>query len=252
MSDFVLSSVDGHVGWLTLNDPDRLNPVTFERIREINSAAQAMSARDNVHVVVITGAGRAFCAGADLAAEDTFLGADAPPASGSIVDAPGLWSLTAMRQPVIAMIQGAAVGFGFELALQADIRIAGASARLGHPAVKLGTITDTGAATWLLPRLVGWAVAAEMLYSGALFGAAQALEMRLVNRVVEDDELLSATIQMAEAMAANSPWALRATKKLIFQGLQESARANVLEQFIQVNQGDPEYDPSPHIARFRK
>jgi enoyl-CoA hydratase/carnithine racemase len=252
VANFVVSKVDGHVGWLTLNDPDRLNPVTFERIGEINLAAEAMSARDDVHVVVITGAGRAFCAGADLAGDDTFLTADAPPASGSISDAPGLWSLTGMRQPVIAMIQGPAVGYGFELALQADIRIAGASARLGHPAVKLGTITDTGAATWLLPRLVGWAVAAEVLYSGDLYGAAQALEMRLVNRVVADDDLLSVTITVAEAMAANSPWALRTTKNLIFQGLQESARASVLEQFIKVNQGDPDYDPSPHLARFRK
>jgi enoyl-CoA hydratase/carnithine racemase len=205
-----------------------------------------------VHVVVITGAGRAFCAGADLTGEDTFLTTSTPPASGSIADALGLWSLTAMRQPVIAMIQGPAVGYGFELALQADIRIAGASARLGHPAAKLGTVTDTGAATWLLPRLVGWAVAAEVLYSGELYGAERALEMRLVNRVVSDEDLLEVTVQMAETMAANSAWALRTTKGLLFQALQESPEASVLRQFIKVNQGDPGYDPTPHLARFRK
>jgi enoyl-CoA hydratase/carnithine racemase len=252
VGDFVLSGVDGHVGWLTLNDPDRLNPVTFERIREINAAAEAMSAQDDVHVVVITGAGRAFCAGADLSGEDTFVTHDTPPASGSMSDAAGLWTLTGMRQPVIAMINGPAVGYGFELALQADIRIAAAGARLGHPAVKLGTITDTGAATWLLPRLVGWAVAAEVLYSGSLYGAAQALEMRLVNHVVPDDELHNFTTGLAATIAANSPWALRTTKGLLFQALQESARASVLEQFIKVNQGDLTYDASPHFARFRK
>lgn len=251
MSDFVLSRVEGPVGWITLNDPNRLNPVTFERIRAINQAAASMSARDDVHVVVVTGAGRAFCAGADLSGGDTFVSDDAPPASGSLVDAEGLWTLTAMRQPVIAMINGPAVGYGFELALQADIRVAAASARIGHPAVKLGTITDTGAATWLLPRLVGWGVAAEILYSGGLFDAQEALSMRLVNRVVADDDLLASTTQLAETIAANSPWAVRATKSLMFQGLQDSARANVLQQFLKVNQRDRSYDATPHLARFR-
>ena len=149
------------------------------------------------------------------------------------------------------MINGPAVGYGFELALQADIRIAATSARLGHPAVKLGTITDTGAATWLLPRLVGWGVAAEILYSGRLFDAGDALAMRLVNRVVSDEDLVTSTRHLAETIAANSPWAVRTTKGLMFQALQDSARASVLEQFLKVNQRDPGYDPSPHFARFR-
>src|SRR5436190_271394 len=126
MADFVETAIDGPIGWITLNDPARLNPVTFDRIRELNDAAAALSSRDDVYVVVVTGAGRAFCSGADLSDQGTFLSRDAPPASGSIVDAAGLWILTAMRQPVIAMINGPAVGYGFELALQADIRIAGA------------------------------------------------------------------------------------------------------------------------------
>ena len=252
MTDFVLSRVEGHVGWLTLNDPGRLNPVTFARIAEINAAAEAMSWRDDVHVVVVTGAGRAFCAGADLSGSGTFLTQDSPPTSTSAAEGSGLWTLTAMRQPVIAMLNGAAVGYGLELALQADLRIAAASARLGHPAAKFGTITDTGAATWLLPRLVGWGVAAEVLYSGSLYGAADALAMRLVNHVVPDDELHAFTAQLAATMAANSPWALRTTKELLFQGLQESALENVLQQSIKVNEGDPTYDPSPHLARFKR
>lgn len=253
MGDFVLSKVEDRVGWLVLNDPDRLNPVTFERIREINAAADAMSSRDDVHVVVITGAGRGFCAGADLSSSDTFLGGEpCPPASGSMMDGPGLWTLTAMRQPVIAMINGPAIGYGFELALQADLRISASSARLGHPAVKFGTITDTGAAAWLLPRLVGWGVAAEVLYTGTLYGAAEALEMRLVNRVVPDGELQEFTTRLAATMAANSSWALRTTKELLFQGLQESASATVLQQFVKVNQGDPSYDASGHLSRFRR
>jgi len=251
MADFVLTEVDGPVGWIPLNDPDRLNPITFERIRAINDAAATMSDRADVHVVVVTGAGRGFCAGADLSSQDTFLTQTAPPASGSITDSAGLWTLTAMRQPVIAMINGPAVGYGLELALQADIRIAASTATLGHPVVKLGSITDTGAATWLLPRLVGWGVAAEMLYSGLLYGAAEAHAMRLVNHVVPDEQLRAFTAKMASTIAANSAWAVSATKTLLFQGLQDTARAHVLDQFLKVNQGDPSYDPTPHMARFR-
>lgn len=252
MADFVLTEVNGPIGWITLNDPDRLNPVTFERIRAINEAAGAMSDLGDVHVVVITGAGRAFCAGADLSSQGTFLSGDAPPASGSITDSAGLWTLTAMRQPVIAMINGPAVGYGLELALQADIRIAATTATLGHPVVKLGSITDTGAATWLLPRLVGWGIAAEMLYSGLLYSAADAHAMRLVNHVVPDEQLREFTAHLASTIAANSAWAVSATKSLMFQGLQDTARAHVLDQFMKVNQGDPSYDPTPHLARFRR
>ncbi|WP_207841627.1 enoyl-CoA hydratase/isomerase family protein [Williamsia soli] len=252
MDSFVKTAVDGHIGWITLNDPDRLNPVTFERITAINAAAAEMSARNDVHVVVVTGAGRAFCAGADLSGDDNFLGRNAPPASGSFADAEGLWTLTAVRQPVIAMINGPAVGYGFELALQADIRVAAASARLGHPAVKFGTITDTAAATWLLPRLVGWGIAAEILYAGSLYSAEQALSMRLVNHVVPDRELRDFTANLASTIAANSSWAVQTTKTLMIQALQENAHASVMRQFIKVNQGDPTYDPSPHLEPFQK
>ncbi|MBM9460829.1 enoyl-CoA hydratase/isomerase family protein [Nocardioides sp. zg-536] len=252
MTSFVLSRVEDGIGFLTLNDPDRLNPVTFERIAQINTAAREMSARDDVRVVVVTGAGRSFCAGADLAGEDTFLTDDSPPASGSVVAAPGLWTLTAMPQPVIAMINGPAVGYGLELALQADIRVAGASARIGHPAAKLGAITDTGAATWLLPRLVGPGVAAEILFSGQLYDAEAALRMRLVNHVVPDAELSAFTTELAATIAANSPWAVRTTKRLLFNALEDTSRGAVLEQYLHVNDGDPDYDPSVHLARFRR
>jgi enoyl-CoA hydratase/carnithine racemase len=129
MSDaepFVLSEVDGPVGRLTLNEPARLNPVTRDRIAELGTAAAAMSERDDVRVVIVTGAGRGFCSGADLAAFRIGPRPDTQPASGSILaEGSGLWTLLAMRQPVLAMVNGPAVGFGLELALLADIRVAG-------------------------------------------------------------------------------------------------------------------------------
>jgi enoyl-CoA hydratase/carnithine racemase len=129
MSDaepFVLSEVDGPVGRLTLNEPARLNPVSRDRIAELGTAAAAMSERDDVRVVIVTRAGRGFCSGADLAAFRIGPRPDTQPASGSILaEGSGLWTLLAMRQSVLAMVNGPAVGFGFELALQADIRVAG-------------------------------------------------------------------------------------------------------------------------------
>ncbi|ODU07642.1 MAG: hypothetical protein ABS81_00660 [Pseudonocardia sp. SCN 72-86] len=256
---FVVSSVEGAVGWLTLNEPRRLNPVNADRILELNAAAEAMSARDDVAVVVITGAGRAFCAGADVAAPRYARPArpdphrrPAPPASNSVSPGhPGLWTLTSVRQPVIAMLNGAAVGYGFELALQADIRLAGESARLGAPFPQLGTVTDTGAATWLLPRLVGWSRAAEILYSGRLLTAGEAAAIGLVNSVHPADELRAATEQLAADIAAGSAWSLRTMKRMLLDGLAESPREHVMTQWFHYNTGDPGHDRQVYLDRVR-
>jgi enoyl-CoA hydratase/carnithine racemase len=257
---FVLSSVDGPVGWLTLNEPERLNPVDGSRILELNAAAEEMSARDAVSVVVITGAGRAFCAGADLsspryagAARSDPRSRPVPPASGSLSRLnPGTWTLTGLRQPVIAMINGPAVGYGFELALQADIRLASDTARMGAPFAQLGTVSDTGAGTWLLPRLVGWAKAAEILYTGRLVPAHEAAQIGLVNAVYAAGELREATEGMAADMAAGSAWSLATLKRMLFDGLEEPVRGHVLKQHFYYNTGDPDFDRSAYLNRVRR
>lgn len=263
---YVLTEVDDRVGWMILNDPARLNPVNGERIHEITAAAREMSARDDVRVVIVTGAGRGFCSGADLSggfganraqAEEPQQGAQRrsvyPPASGSLFGSgSGLWTLTAMRQPVIAMVNGAAVGYGTELAIQADIRIAGRSARFGLPFAKLGVVSDTGAGSWLLPRLIGWSRAAEMLYTARLFSADEALQFGLVNRVVADEALREVTLTLAREIAQNSAWSLQTMKRMLFDGLEESRKAHVLEQFLRYQEGGRDIDPADYAARFRK
>lgn len=260
MSDesYVLTDVINGVGWLTLNEPARLNPVTGERIRELGAAAKALSANDDVAVVVITGAGRGFCSGADLS------GTPAPqagprtpqPASGSLLDAgpglPGLWTLTAMRQPVIAMVNGAAVGYGAELALQADIRIAGESAKMGFPFSRLGVVSDTGAGSWLMPRLIGWSRAADLLYSGRLIDADEGKELGLFNYVLPDAELREFTEDYANNLVKNSQWSLRAIKQMIFAGLDESKREHVLDQHFRFQERGDDIDPSAYRERFAR
>jgi len=258
MSDaepFVLSEVDGPVGRLTLNEPARLNPVTRDRIAELGAAAAAMSERDDVRVVIVTGAGRGFCSGADLAAFRIGPRPDTQPASGSILaEGSGLWTLLAMRQPVVAMVNGPAVGFGFELALQADIRVAGESARFGVPFGRLGTVSDTGAGSWLLPRLIGWSRAAEIFYTGRLYSAAEALAMGLVNHVVPDAELAAFTAGLAAEIAANSAWSLRMMKRMFFDGLEESRGEHVMRQYrVRMRKREePADSAASYVKRFRQ
>jgi enoyl-CoA hydratase/carnithine racemase len=260
MSDdsFVLTDVIDGVGWLTLNEPARLNPVTRERIREIGTAAEAASANDDVAVVVITGAGRGFCSGADLGrVPQTQEGPrEAQPASGSLLDAgpglPGLWTLTAVRQPVIAMVNGAAVGYGAELALQADIRIAGESARMGFPFAQLGVVSDTGAGSWLMPRLIGWSRAADLLYSGRLIEADEGKELGLFNYVVPDAELREFTEGYARNLGKNSHWSLRTIKRMIFAGLNESKREHVLDQHFRFQERGDDVDQTAYRERFAR
>lgn len=248
---FVLSDVVNGVGWITLNEPARLNPVDPDRTAQIVEACKVMSANDDARVVVVTGAGRGFCSGADLTSRadpNLVMG----PGSGTAIDAgPGTWILPAMRQPVIAMVNGAAVGFGAELALQADIRIAAPSAKFRFPFSLLGTVTDTGAATWLLPRLVGWSNAAEILYSARLIDAEEALRIGLVNRVVGDADLRAHVTAMAEDMATRSWYALTTMKQMIFAGLDESKSAHVLRQYFAFNQRDRISDMAAYLQSVR-
>jgi enoyl-CoA hydratase/carnithine racemase len=149
------------------------------------------------------------------------------------------------------MVNGPAVGFGAELALGADIRIAGASAKFRFPFSLLGTVSDTGAATWLLPRLVGWSRAAELLYSGRVVEAAEAAEIGLVNRVVPDDDLVGAVDELARTLAQRSAWSLRQLKLMIFAGLDERKGEHVLRQHFAFLQRDSSADPAAYFASVR-
>jgi enoyl-CoA hydratase/carnithine racemase len=242
---FVLTEVVDQVGWITLNEPGRLNPIRPSRIRELNEECRSLSARDEVRVVVITGAGRGFCSGADF---------DAPyerpgPASDSMLDeGPGMWTLTAVRQPVVAMVNGPAVGYGAELAIQADFRIAGSSALFVLPFGQLGVVSDTGAATWLLPRLIGWSKAAELLYLGRRVTGDEAVAIGLANYVVPDEELRAFTTAFARDLASRSPLSLIQLKRMIFAGLEERKAEHVLRQHIYFQRRDPAVD----VARYAK
>ena len=194
---------------LTLNTPEKLNAVNAASCKELIEAFDAADLDDDVRAVIVTGAGRAFCAGADLSDEgnqdtfyDRFTGkADTAPRrdDGGVV----CLRIYDMKKPVIAAINGPAVGFGSTLTLPMDIRIASKKARMGFVFARRGIILD-GAATWFLPRVVGMSTAAEWVYSGRIFSSQEAFDRNLVSELLEPDELLPRARQIAREIVDNS------------------------------------------------
>jgi len=191
--------VEDGVCTVTLNRPDRLNAVTATMLRELGEAWDRADADDAVRVVIVTGAGRAFCAGADLGAGGgTFVyrrAADHRDGGGIVT-----LRIFDMKKPVIAAINGPAVGFGITLTLPMDIRIASTAARVGFVFARRGVVPEA-CSTWFLPRLVGISQAAEWIYTGRVFSAEEALAGGLVSRVVAPDALLPAARGLAREIA---------------------------------------------------
>jgi enoyl-CoA hydratase/carnithine racemase len=200
-------AADG-VATVTLNRPQKLNAVTTVLLQELVEAFDQADADDAVRAVIVTGAGRAFCAGADLSAGTrAFDGAERgrPAVDGEHRDGGGLVTLRIydMKKPVIAAINGPAVGFGVTMTLPMDIRIASSAARIGFVFSRRGVVPEA-CCTWFLPRLVGMQRAAEWVYTGRVFGAEEALAGGLVSRVVAPEALLPAAIALAREIADNT------------------------------------------------
>jgi enoyl-CoA hydratase/carnithine racemase len=210
----VRTTVDGHVLTVTLDRPDRLNAFTGRMAAEMIAAFDRADADDEVRAVVVTGAGRAFCAGADLAAgASTFDHVDRAarepaepgPAADPGRDTGGLVALRIFEctKPVIAAINGPAVGIGATMTLPMDVRLASATARIGFVFTRRGIVPEA-ASSWFLPRVVGISRALEWVTTGRVFDAAEALDGGLVRSVHPPDELLPAAYALAAEIAQNA------------------------------------------------
>lgn len=224
-------AADGGVATITLNRPDRLNAFTTTMCTELVAAFDAADTDDQVRVVLLTGAGRGFCAGADLErGAGTFNARDAGRAAeradfetigGLPRDAGGVVSLriAASRKPVIVAVNGPAVGVGATMTLPADVRIAAESARFGFVFARRGIVPEA-ASSWFLPRVVGISQAMEWVATGRVFGAAEAKDGGLVSRVVPDADLLPAARKLAEEIADNtSGVSVAVSRKLLWSML---------------------------------
>ncbi|MCC7267343.1 MAG: crotonase/enoyl-CoA hydratase family protein [Caulobacteraceae bacterium] len=225
----LLYAVDGPVATITLNRPDRLNAFTGKMMYELIAAFDETDGDDAVRAVIVTGAGRGFCAGADLAAGGDTFNRDAQARTeagraelqvGDVYrDGGGMVSLRIYEslKPVIAVVNGAAVGVGVTMQLPMDIRMASTEARFGFVFNKRG-INPEAASSWFLPRLVGPSQALEWIYTGRVFPAQEALEKGLVRSVHAPDELLPAAQALAREIAENtSPVSNALARQLIWR-----------------------------------
>jgi enoyl-CoA hydratase/carnithine racemase len=221
-----------------------MNTISGPMLASLSKELVAADADQDVRCIVITGAGpKAFCAGLDLqgASEgNAFGGDDAPPADARRPRAGELDPRTTpptvlhnVDTPTIAAVNGGAAGYGLDLALGCDIRIAAENAKLAPAFVKRGILPESGG-TWLLPRMVGYAKAAEIAFTGRTLLAKEAHELGLVNRVVPDAELRSATAELAGEIAANAPLAVRAIKRMMRAAETETFEQNVHHVFLQL------------------
>lgn len=201
---------------LTLARPDRLNAINWTMVRELEEAFRWLREHPEVRCVVLTGAGRAFCAGLDIKDPESF-DQDNTVHAYDLQELIGRMfaSLAEVQQPVIAAVNGAATGGGLVFALASDLRLAAPEARFNMANVRIGfSGCDLGSSYWL-PRTVGLGLAAELMMTGRFMGAEEAERRGVVNRVVPQDELLDAAVELAAEIARNSPFAVRMTKQVL-------------------------------------
>ncbi|MEV4155657.1 enoyl-CoA hydratase-related protein [Nocardia salmonicida] len=201
------------VAVVTLDRPERRNAFTGAMGRALGEAYRAFDADDSVRVIVLTGAPPAFCAGADIGSGDTtFDKPDSTAFSASPVDPPAF----ALRKPVIAAVNGHAIGIGLTIALQADIRIVAEDARYAVPQVRLGVLPDA-MAHWTVAKVAGMSVAADILLSGRTFDGNEAVRLGLASRCLPGTEVLPAALAMARDMAVNvAPMSAALSKRLLW------------------------------------
>ncbi len=235
MSDLVKVERDGGIMTVTLNQPEKRNPISsLDMVDALCAAMEAADADLSVRCVILTGAGTAFSSGGDVK------GMKAGSSGGTRAVNPAdtrrnyKWGIQrlpllfqALEVPVIAAVNGPAIGAGCDLACMCDVRIAGESAKFAESFVKLGIIPGDGGA-WLLPRIIGFSKATELALTGEMIDAARAEAIGLVSRTVPDDQLMTAAREVADKIAANPPHAVRMTKRLLREG-QLASLANILE-----------------------
>ena len=226
--DLLLEKKDG-IATITLNAPDKMNALTLGMRKSLLQVTAEIARDDEVRVVIVTGAERGFCAGADLS------GPRPEPSRYQRLEFVGpshaSEAFFKLDKPVIAAINGACVGAGFSLALSMDIRIASEAARFGAVFVLRGLVPDCGISYWL-PRVVGMSKAMELMFTGEIIGAAEAERLGIVSPVVPPDELMKTAWELAEKIAQQPPIPVEMSKRMVNRGIIDAvARQIELESY---------------------
>ncbi|WP_322794866.1 enoyl-CoA hydratase/isomerase family protein [Tepidiforma sp.] len=225
--EHILVERDGRVATVTLNRPEVMNALNRQMYAELEQAFRELHRDPETWCIVLTGAGRAFCSGDDV--KQIMLGEQRDETVTRLREVkprptPAAAAVLECDKPVIAAVNGAAVGWGMDLTLFADIRIASEQARFGELFIRRGLVADLGG-LWRLPQVVGPSKAAELLFTGDVISAQEALDIGLVSRVVPHEELLPTAMALAKKIASNPPIAMRYMK----EGLRRSRHATMAE-----------------------
>jgi enoyl-CoA hydratase/carnithine racemase len=217
----ILFSVDGHIATITLNRPEAMNALTHKTYAELTDALLHCASEPDVRCIVITGEGRAFCSGDDVKQIMLAPKEERPFQSQIVVKAKpttAAETLLTINKPVIAAVNGPAVGWGMDLSLMCDIRIASERAKFGELFIRRGLVADLGG-TYRLPLIVGLSKASELLFTGDVIDAQEAERIGLVTRTVPHDDLMPAVMELATKIAKNPPIAMQFMKEAIRKGL---------------------------------
>ena len=234
----VLYEVAEHVATITLNAPERMNTISATMLDQLTQRLKEADADPDVRCVILTGAGRAFCAGLDLRAQTQGAGLSIGSSGGVTSTSLDLKNtpptvLQEMETPTICAVNGGAAGYGMDTALGCDIRIMGKSAKLAAAFCKRGLVPESGG-TWYLPRLIGWSRAAELIFTGRTLNAEDSVAWGLASEVVADEELMPRARAVAAEIAANAPLAVRAAKRMMRMGLNEPFPEHVHHVYLQL------------------
>lgn len=234
--ELVLYKKEDGIAVVTLNRPEKMNAITREMSSRLHFIMEEIRDDDEVRAVILTGNGRGFCGGTDVGAslgtgdeERATMAIERlrRSAAATYGESVAYWGFNGIAKPTIAAINGPAVGLGAEHCIHCDIRIAADSARIGWVFVLRGWVPDTGAGTWLLPRIVGLSKACELLFSGEIIDAQEMLRIGLVSKVVPDKELMPTAIEMAKKMTKGAPLAIQMSKQLLYKGLERGIEAHL-------------------------
>ncbi len=218
MAEHIRYQTDGKVGTITIDRPQKRNAMTYAMLGEFIAAVADADADESTVVLIITGVPGAFCAGTDLADLATIPG-ESRGLRGTAQDRHAWWPIAECSKPTICAIDGPAVGMGAEFTSQCDIRLATPNARFAWNFVHRGLVPDTGAGTWLLPRIIGLQPALRLLYTGEMIDADRALQLGYVSELVDAHDLATRAHELAQTIAAVSPHSLRLVKQLVYEGL---------------------------------
>lgn len=246
----VIYTQHGTTAWLTLNRPQAMNSISLSIIEQMNTLLPVIAADDNVRVLVLTGAGSAFCAGADL--KEVLASKDLPPGEPDMLDRVCDEVMNPLRdfpKPVIAALNGITMAGGLELAMCCDIVIASEDARIGDAHANFGVYPGAGGAA-VLPRLIPHNVAKYLLFTGKTLSAQEMKEYGLVNEVVPPSQLEQAATELAELIATKSPIALRRMKEVANASLDKSRDAALEHEQVMMRRHERSFDMAEGLRAF--